>query len=142
MSHTSQNTVQRPTPTMLAALFAAVSTGTSARWGDSSQWHMPEYCSTPTQMAQRGIEPLPANVAAQFKLLQVQTVIRHGARVPYMKMVRHLPARRRISLVAGGTSQTSASRSWWNASLGCRLATPTRTRSWKTTYGRLRLRTA
>ena len=100
MSHTSQNTVQRPTPTMLAVLFAAVSTGTSARWGDSSQWHMPEYCSTPTQMAQRGIEPLPANVAAQFKLLQVQTVIRHGARVPYMKMVRHLPARRRISLQA------------------------------------------
>ena len=68
--------------------FAAlqVVSASAVRWGDSSQWHVPEYCSTPGQMAQRGIEPLPARDAAQFELLQVQAVIRHGARVPYMQM--------------------------------------------------------
>ena len=45
-------------------------------------WHVPEYCSTPRQMEARQIQPLSAQDEARLSLLQVQAVIRHGARVP------------------------------------------------------------
>jgi hypothetical protein len=61
-------------------------TANGTLWADSSQWHVPEYCSTPEQMKMRGIELLPEGLASKLKLLQVQAVVRHGARVPYMKM--------------------------------------------------------
>ena len=55
---------------------------------NASEWYSrydyyPAYCSTPEEMNTRAIPPLSSDKVGQSKLLQVSTIIRHGARTPW-----------------------------------------------------------
>ena len=71
--------------TMLLFLLLLLSLPPALSWFPHKD-NIPDYCSHHPHMLSREIPPLsPSEKARIHQLLQVQVVIRHGARTPYMK---------------------------------------------------------